>query len=121
MRVFILMLLFGGCAHSALRVDPATSFSSRDYLATALETLSVADPDAEGRRAIAERETRAALEDLVDGHLRSRAVPYEGPPRLEVALELLERSEATLAQAHAEEALEHTRRAAQALRLALAR
>ncbi len=120
MRWFFLLGLLAGCAHSSLRVTSNDVFSTRDYLATALETLASADPDAEGRRALAERETRAALNDLVDGHLHSRPVPYEGPPRLEVALELLERSEATLTATKSSDALEHTRRAAEALRLALA-
>lgn len=122
MRSLILLLLFvlGGCAHSALRVTPDDAFSGRDYLATALQTIAAADPDVEGRRALAEKETRAALEDLLDGHLRHRAVPFDGPPRLEVALELLERSELALTEARANDALEHTRRAAEAIRLALA-
>jgi hypothetical protein len=120
MRWLWLLFILGGCAHSALRASPDESFSGRDYLHTALQTLASADPDLEGRRALAEKETRAALDDLSDGHLSSRAVPYDGPPRLEVALELLERSEQALTQARATDALEHTRRAAEAVRLALA-
>jgi hypothetical protein len=115
----LLSVALGGCAHSALRPSPDVTYSVRDYLSTALQALSEADPDLEGRRSLAERETKAALADLVDGHLSARAVPYDGPPCLEVALELLERSEAGLVEAREREALEHTRRASAALRLAL--
>lgn len=115
----LLLLLLSGCAHTALRTDDA-NYSSRDYLATALETLTESDPDVQGLRVQAQRETKAALEQLMDGATSHRRVPYDGPPRLEVALELLERSEGALAKTGDAEALEHTRRAAQTLRLALA-
>lgn len=120
MRALPLLLLFvSACAHTALRTDDAT-FSTRDYLATALETLTASDPDVQGLRVQAQLETKAALEQLVDGATSHRVVPYDGPARLEVALELLERVESRLATTGDAEALEHTRRAAQSLRLALA-
>lgn len=115
----LLLLLVTACAHTALRTED-TSYSSRDYLATALETLTAADPDVHGLRVQAQLETKAALEQLMDGATSHRPVPYDGPPRLEVALELLERSEGALTKTGDAEALEHTRRAAQSLRLALA-
>ncbi len=115
----LLLLLLSACAHTALRTDDA-SYSTRDYLATALETLTESDPDVQGLRVQAQRETKAALEQLMDGATSHRRVPYDGPPRLEVALELLERSEGALTKTGDAEALEHTRRAAQTLRLALA-
>lgn len=120
MRALPLLLLFvSACAHTALRTEDA-NFSSRDYLATALETLTASDPDVQGLRVQAQLETKAALEQLMDGATTHRVVPYDGPPRLEVALELLERSEGALTKSGDAEALEHTRRAAQSLRLALA-
>ncbi len=121
MRALLVMvvLLVSGCAHTALKTD-ATSFSSRDYLSTALETLSAADPDIAGYRVRAQVETKAALAQLVDGATSHRVVPSDGPPRLEVALELLERSEGALAALGEPVALEHTRRAAESVRLALA-
>ncbi|MBM4780480.1 MAG: hypothetical protein GQE15_22480 [Archangiaceae bacterium] len=115
----LLMLLVTACAHTALRTEDV-NYSSRDYLATALETLTASDPDVHGLRVQAQLETKAALEQLVDGATSHRVVPYDGPPRLEVALELLERSEGALTKTGDAEALEHTRRAAQSLRLALA-
>lgn len=119
MRTLFLLLLVSGCAHTALRTDD-TRFTTRDYLATALETLTASDPDVAGLRVRAQLETKAALEQLMDGATSHRVVPYDGPPRLEVALELLERSEGALSASGEARALEHTRRAAQSLRVALA-
>jgi hypothetical protein len=104
----------------SLIAHDATSFSSRDCLETALETLSTADPDVAGYRVQAQLETKAALAQLLDGATSHRVVPFDGPPQLEVALELLERSEGALAALGEPAALEHTRRAAQSVRLALA-
>lgn len=113
--VLLLLLVLPGCAHTALRGDE--SFSARDYLQTALDTLAAADPDVGGHRLRAQLETKAALEVLGDV-AASRTVPYDGPPRLEVALELLERCEA--ARSVDEQALQHARQAATELRAALA-
>ncbi|MCA2981474.1 MAG: hypothetical protein INH41_16400 [Myxococcaceae bacterium] len=120
-QTLLVLCLFtlSGCAHSALRASRDVTYSVRDYLSTALRTLAEADTDLEGRRWRAELETRAALADLGEGPLGARPVPYDGPPRLEVALELLERGEAGLVEAREAGALEHTRRATAALRLAL--
>jgi len=113
--VVSILLVLSGCAHTTLRADE--TFSARDYLQTALETLAAADPDVGGHRLRAQLETKAALEVLGEG-AASRAVPYDGPPRLEVALELLERCEA--ARSVDEAALHHARQAADELRQALA-
>lgn len=110
-----ILLVLSGCAHTTLRADE--TFSARDYLQTALETLAAADPDVGGHRLRAQLETKAALEVLGEGAV-SRTVPYDGPPRLEVALELLERCEA--ARSVDEAALHHARQAADELRQALA-
>jgi hypothetical protein len=110
----VVLLVLSGCAHTALRADE--TFSARDYLQTALETLAASDPDVGGHRLRAQLETKAALEVMGDVGA-SRSVPYDGPPRLEVALELLERCEA--ARAVDEQALQHARMAAAELREAL--
>lgn len=95
--------------------------SHHDALHTALEVLQSSDPDVEGRRVQAERETRAALEALGDWRRDFRSIPYEGAPRLEVALELLERSLPSLRQSKASDAVEHVERASEVLRLAVRR
>ncbi|MFT3706285.1 MAG: hypothetical protein QM817_01335 [Archangium sp.] len=106
-----------GCATTAVQHHEVGTFSVRDYLKTAYDTLLVAETDTEGHRVRAQLETRAALDALEDLSTSPRRVPYSGPPTLAVALELLERSEQettqnVLAQTHA-------RRAAAELRQAL--
>src|SRR4051812_10421070 len=104
-----LLLLLSGCSTTQVVIrHDAGAFTVRDYLKTAYETLAEAETDAGGHRIRAQLETRAAL-DLVVGtsSLPMRAVPFEGPPTLAVALALLEHSEADLEQNG--EALDHTR------------
>lgn len=117
--VFVVSLfLLAACSanRSALR-DEKGSYSARDYLQTAFETLTDAETDTGGHRIRAVVETRAALERLDDGGVRARRVPYEGPPSLSVAFELLQRSEPELPPRS--RAQEHAQRALEELRLAL--
>lgn len=111
-------LLFAGCATTSVERHAPGTFSVRDYLKTAYDTLLVADTDTDGHRIRAQLETRAALEALQDD-LPVRRVPFSGPPSMAVALELLERSEQETTQNVL--AQTHTRRAAAELRQALAR
>jgi hypothetical protein len=115
--LFLSFFVLCGCATAAVQHHQPGTFSVHDYLKTAYDTLLVAETDTDGHRVRAQLETRAALDALDDRSVSPRRVPYEGPPSLAVALELLERSEQettqnVLAQTHA-------RRAAAELRQAL--
>lgn len=113
----VLLLLLVGCSSSRAVVrHEAGAFSVRDYLQTAFETLGEAETDSGGHRVRAQLETRAALEGLGESGLRARKVPYEGPPTLAVALELLEHSAPEMPQdgpahLHAQRALGELRQA----------
>jgi hypothetical protein len=104
-------LVLWGCATTAVERHAPGTFSVRDYLKTAYDTLLVAETDTEGHRVRAQLETRAALEALDDAQsLPPRRVPYSGPPTLAVALELLERCEqesgqSVLARTHSRRAV----------------
>ena len=118
MRLTLLSMLFlcGCTSTSAILRDEAGAFSVRDYLKTAFETLTAAETDTGGHRIRAQLETRAALDALDEGGVPERAVPFEGPPTLAVALALLEHSapelaENTVAQVHAQNALAELREA----------
>jgi hypothetical protein len=104
-----------GCTadRQAVRVDSA-AYAAPDYLRTAYEALNEAETDVDGRRVAAQLQTKQALRALPDGGLHARRVPYEGPPTLDVAAELLERSTLHLserdpARAHAQRALRELR------------
>jgi hypothetical protein len=112
----VLLASFGGCAHRVV-VRDEPGFAVRDYVKTAYDTLVLADPDTGGHRIRAQLEARAAFEALGSVRTPASAVPFEGPPTLAVALELLERSEARLAQYPAAQA--HARVAVAELREAL--
>ncbi|GMU59421.1 MAG: hypothetical protein AMXMBFR34_11840 [Myxococcaceae bacterium] len=114
----LLGLLLLGCAgpRAAQVRDEGEGYAVRDYLTTAWEALSLAETDTAGHRVRAQRETRAALEALGDLATPIRRVPFDGPPSLEVALELLERSRPhlgrnALAMGHAEKAMDELRAA----------
>ena len=114
-------MLATGCATtSSIATTQPGLFGARDYLKTAWETLRKAETDTEGHRVRAERETRAALEELGDASMPARKVPFTGPPSLAVALELLEHSEVEMSRVFSNDALVHTRRAADELRAAIA-
>ncbi len=121
--ILAVLILACGCAttHSTgvLATTPGL-FGARDYLKTAWETLGKAETDTEGHRIRAERETRAALEELGDVSMPARRVPFSGAPSLAVALELLEHSEIEMSRMCSNDALVHTRRAASELRAAIA-
>ncbi len=68
----------------------------------------------------ARRQTRAALEELGAISAPTRKVPFDGPPSLAIALELLEQSEREMQRMCSNDALIHARRAAAELRQALA-
>ncbi|MDP1827026.1 MAG: hypothetical protein Q8L48_27380 [Archangium sp.] len=95
MRPLLALLLFlSGCTSTRVLVrHDAGAFSVRDYLKTAYQTLTEAETDVGGHRIRAQRETRAALDLLGQSPVAPRPVPFEGPPTLAVALELLEYSE----------------------------
>lgn len=113
-----LLLVLSGCTSTrALVRHEAGTFSVRDYLKTAYQTLGEAETDAGGHRIRAQLETRAALDLMGDFSVAPRAVPFEGPPTLAVALELLEHSERGVRQNQA--AHVHTTRAVAELREAL--
>lgn len=112
----LIALMFAGCATTSVERHAPGTFSVRDYLKTAYDTLLVAETDTDGHRIRAQLETKAALEAL-DDELPLRRVPFSGPPTLAVALELLERSEQETTQNVL--AQTHTRRAAAELRQAL--
>lgn len=101
MRYLIIaaVLSLTGCAaptKQAVRSDVG-SFAARDYLKTAYETLVAAETDTGGHRIRAQLETRAAIASLGEELAGpARLVPFEGPPTMRVALELLERSETQL-------------------------
>jgi hypothetical protein len=116
--LFVALVGLAACTPSQLEVRPdaVSTFDVRDYLKTALETLVSAETDTGGHRIRAQLETRAALEALGDEARLARAVPYRGPPSMEVALELLERSEPrmtqnVLARTHAQRAVAELRAA----------
>jgi hypothetical protein len=118
--VSLSLILGPGCAsRGALRGD-GSAFTARDYLRTAWNTLIEAETDTAGHRVRAQRETRAALEALNELTSTARVVPFEGPPTLAVALELLQHSEAEIGRRGSPAALEHTRRAEDELKAALA-
>lgn len=114
MRLLVLVfavLGLAGCSasHSAVRHD-AGAWAVRDYLKTAYQTLAIAETDTDGHRVRAQLETRAAIDALGELGGPARVVPYDGPPSLSVALELLEHSTPRLqgnplAQAHAQRAV----------------
>lgn len=109
---------FVSCSSSRLAVKPeASAFDARDYLKTAYETLVSAETDTGGHRIRAQLETRAALEALGEETRHARQVPYDGPPSMEVALELLQASEPQMTQNVL--ARTHTQRALAELRAAL--
>ncbi len=118
--LFILLLTTGCATTSSISATEPGLFGARDYLKTAWETLAKAETDTEGHRIRAERETRAALEELGDLSLPARKVPFTGPPSLAIALELLEHSEIEMSRMCSNDALVHTRRAADELRAAIA-
>lgn len=89
----LLLFLISACASAPLLPGP-NRYEARDYLKTAYETLVKADPDTEGHRIRAELETQAALQALGDEQRLAREVPFQGPPTLAVALELLRAGEA---------------------------
>ncbi|MFZ5441245.1 MAG: hypothetical protein ACOZQL_14650 [Myxococcota bacterium] len=112
------LVLFPACASSRLAVQPAAgSFDARDYLKTAYETLVSAETDTGGHRIRAQLETRAALDALGDDARHARLVPFDGPPSMEVALELLQASEQQVTQNVL--ARTHTQRALAELKAAL--
>lgn len=114
------LLGFVACSStsSAVRADVG-AFAVRDYLKTAWETLSLSETDTEGHRVRAQLATRAAIDALGDElGGPARRVPFDGPPSMSVALELLERSEPQMSQNAAAQA--HARRAVAELRAALA-
>lgn len=118
MRTIALLFLLCGCSTTSVIIrHDAGAFSGRDYLKTAYETLTEAETDTGGHRIRAQVETRAALEQLGDTRLPARLVPFEGPPTLAVALELLEHSQPDLQQNSV--ALAHAQRALDELRAAL--
>jgi hypothetical protein len=114
----VALLACSACAssHRALRSD-ANSFAVRDYLKTAYETLASAETDTDGHRVRAQLETRAALDALGDLGSSARLVPYDGPPSMSVALELLEESAPKVA--HNPDAHQHTLKAVAELRAAV--
>ena len=119
--VSLSMILGPGCAsRGALRGD-GSAFTARDYLRTAWTTLIEAETDTAGHRVRAQKETQAALEALNELTSTAKVVPYEGPPTLAVALELLQHSEVEISRRASPAALEHTRRAEDELKAALAR
>ena len=120
-QLLAVIVLVCGCAttHSVTAAKPGL-FGARDYLKTAWETLGKAETDTEGHRVRAERETRAALEELGDVSMPARKVPFTGSPSLAIALELLEHSEIEMSRMSSAGALVHTRRAADELRAAIA-
>ncbi len=115
--LFVAMLVLSGCSSTRAVVrHERGAFAVRDYLKTAYETLAIAETDTGGHRIRAQLETRAAIEALGDLGGPTKRVPYEGPPTLAVALELLERSEPdmtqnVLAHTHAQRALAELREA----------
>jgi hypothetical protein len=117
-RILLVALLGCGCASTNAVVARGGDWTARDYVKTALQTLTLADTDTGGHRMKAELETRAAL-DILDARGHARAVPYEGPPTLAAALELLQQGELSLMRTPSP-ALDHTRRAEAELREALA-
>jgi hypothetical protein len=119
--LFALLLFLTGCSSTQVVIrHEAGSFSVRDYLKTAYETLAEAETDTGGHRIRAQLETRAALNvlDEADRTVPVRLVPFEGPPTLAVALALLEHSEPELLTENGA-ALDHTRCALKELRAAL--
>lgn len=121
-RFLILSCVLCGCAttNASLGSVPPGVYGARDYLKTAWETLGRADTDTNGHRVRAERETRAALENLGEVSMPARAVPFVGPPTLAIALDLLEHGEIEMQRMCSNDALVHTRRAAEELRAAIA-
>lgn len=90
MNRWLLLVMLSSCAASRVVTVADGAYSQRDYLKTAYETLQNADTDTEGHRIRAQLATRAALQALDDGDL-GRNVPFEGPPSMAVARELLQR------------------------------
>jgi len=116
--LFAALLLFAACTPTRTALRPeASAFAVRDYLKTAYETLALADSDADGHRVRAQLETREALSALGELGTSARSVPYDGPPTMSVALELLELSAPKVA--HNPHAHEHTLKAVAELRAAL--
>lgn len=117
--LFAAVVLFAGCAtptRTALRPE-ASAFAVRDYLQTAYETLALAETDTDGHRVRAQLETREALSALGELGGGTRPVPYDGPPTMSVALELLELSAPKVV--HNRDAHEHTLKAVAELRAAV--
>lgn len=116
MKRLLLALMLSSCAAgSAIKVADG-SYSQRDYLKTAYETLQNSDTDTDGHRIRAQLATRAALQSLDDRDL-GRAVPFEGPPSMAVARELLQR--VTTSPTDGSPVAENTRRALMELNAAL--
>lgn len=117
MRVTLLavVVLSAACSPTRAALRPeANAFAVRDCLKTAYEALARAETDADGHRVRAQLETREALRALDELGRLARTVPYEGPPSMAVALELLELSLPKMtsnarAQAHAQRAVEELR------------
>ena len=116
-HVVLLLVALSGCATTHLSSASERTYEPRDYLQTAYEALVRADTDTGGHRIRAELETRAALQALGDEARHARAVPFDGPPSMQVALELLQATEPQLTQNVL--ARTHTERAVAELREAL--
>ncbi|MGV3622946.1 MAG: hypothetical protein ACO1OB_19155 [Archangium sp.] len=116
MARWLLLLMLSSCAAGRVAMVPEGSYSQRDYLKTAYETLQNADTDTEGHRIRAQLATRAALQALDDGEL-GRSVPFEGQPSMAVARELLQR--VAPMPTDASPVAENTRRALNELNAAL--
>lgn len=113
----MLLALLASCASGRAVTVAEGSYSQRDYLKTAYETLQTSETDTGGHRIRAQLATRAALQALEDGEL-GRSVPFDGPPSLAVARELLERVAPSPADGSV--VAENTRRALAELNAALA-
>ena len=112
----LVVLIGSSCATPSVERHAPGTFSVRDYLKTAYDTLLVAETDTGGHRVRAQLETRAALAALDGDPNPPRRVPYAGPPSLAVALELLERCEHesttnVIAQTHTQRAVAELRQA----------
>ncbi len=118
MNRWLLLMLLSSCAAGRAVTVREGSYSTRDYLKTAYETLQSSDTDTNGHRIRAQLATRAALQALDDGD-PGRSVPFEGPPSLAVARELLER--VAPAPTDVSAVAEQTRRALGELNAALGR
>jgi hypothetical protein len=115
---FVTLFLLSACTPTRTALRPeASGFAVRDYLKTAYETLASAETDTDGHRVRAQLETREALSALGELGLSARSVPYDGPPTMSVALELLEQSAPKVV--HNPDAHQHTLKAVAELRAAL--